>query len=47
MIPDYSGAILMCEQAKLSDTELVALCGNIVKSQRAEIDRMKAMLARK
>ena len=47
MIPHHSGAILMCEQAKLRDPELVALCGNIVRSQRDEIEQMKSILARK
>lgn len=47
MIPHHSGAILMCEQASLSDPELVALCGQIIRSQREEITRMEAMLARK
>lgn len=47
MIPHHSGAILMCEQAKLSDPEVKALCANIIRSQREEIASMKAMLARK
>ena len=46
MIPHHSGAILMCEQASLSDPELVTLCQDIIKSQREEIAQMKAMLAR-
>jgi uncharacterized protein (DUF305 family) len=46
MIPHHSGAILMCQQASLSDPEIVKLCGNIIKSQREEIDQMKAILAR-
>lgn len=44
MIPHHSGAILMCEQANLSDPELVQLCRGIIQSQRAEIEQMKAML---
>lgn len=47
MIPHHSGAILMCEQASLKDPELVALCGGIIQSQRAEIAQMKAMLERR
>ena len=47
MIPHHSGAILMCEQAKLRDPEVAALCVNIIKSQREEIATMKAMLARR
>ena len=46
MVPHHSGAILMCEQASLTDPELVALCGNIIKSQQDEIAQMKALLAR-
>ena len=47
MIPHHSGAILMCEQASIKDPELVKLCDGIIKSQRAEIDQMTAILARK
>jgi uncharacterized protein (DUF305 family) len=47
MIPHHSGAVLMCEQASLSDPEIVALCGQIIKSQREEIAQMEAMLARR
>ena len=46
MIPHHSGAILMCEQASLADPEIVALCSDIVRAQRAEIAKMKAILAR-
>ena len=47
MIPHHSGAILMCERATLTDPEIVALCGEIVRSQRAEIAKMKELLARR
>lgn len=46
MIPHHSGAILMCEKAKLSDPEVVALCGDIVRSQATEIAQMEAILQR-
>jgi len=46
MIPHHSGAILMCRQAGITDAELKALCGEIIKSQQQEIDQMKAILAR-
>ena len=46
MIPHHSGAILMCREARLSDPELVKLCGDIVKAQRAEIRQMEAIAAR-
>ncbi|HHA2975003.1 DUF305 domain-containing protein [Xanthomonas perforans] len=44
MIPHHAGAILMCEQAQLSDLELQRLCKDIVASQRAEIAQMKTLL---
>lgn len=46
MIPHHAGAILMCNQASISDGEIRKLCGKIVKSQQQEIDQMKAMLDR-
>ena len=47
MIPHHSGAILMCEQAKISDPEIKNLCGGIIRSQKAEIDQMKQILKRR
>ena len=47
MIPHHSGALLMCERAKLSDPGIVSLCGRIVQSQTEEIAQMKAILARR
>jgi hypothetical protein len=44
MIPHHAGAILMCEQANLQDPEIKELCKNILSSQQAEIDSMKAKL---
>lgn len=46
MIPHHSGAILMCQQASLSDAELKTLCGDIIKGQQQEIEQMKQILAR-
>jgi hypothetical protein len=46
MIPHHAGAILMCNQAPITDPQIRALCANIVKSQQVEIDEMKAMLNR-
>jgi hypothetical protein len=46
MIPHHAGAILMCGQSSLSDSEIQALCKNIKSSQQAEISQMKAILAR-
>ena len=45
MIPHHAGAILMCEQAPIQDAEIRALCKNILSSQQAEIDQMKAKLS--
>lgn len=46
MIPHHSGAILMCRQASLKDPELVALCAEISRGQRAEIEQMNAIQTR-
>jgi uncharacterized protein (DUF305 family) len=46
MIPHHSGAILMCREADLRDGEVKRLCGQIIESQRREIDEMKAILDR-
>lgn len=44
MIPHHAGAILMCEEAPLQDSEIRALCKEIISSQQREIDQMKAKL---
>lgn len=44
MIPHHSAAILMCEQASVENPEIKVLCDQIIKSQQAEIDQMKALL---
>lgn len=44
MIPHHAGAILMCEQAGITDPEIKKLCEEIVASQRREIEQMKTML---
>jgi uncharacterized protein (DUF305 family) len=46
MIPHHSGAILMCDKAKISDGELKNLCQQIIKGQQSEIDQMKKILDR-
>jgi hypothetical protein len=46
MIPHHSGAILMCQEASLTDPEIVELCRGIVQSQQAEIAKMEALLAK-
>ncbi len=45
MIPHHSGAVLMCEEASLSEPRLQALCRQIVESQLAEIAEMETLLA--
>lgn len=44
MIPHHSGAILMCQQASITDADIRRLCQGILSSQQAEIDQMKALL---
>ena len=44
MIPHHAGAILMCEQASISDADIRRLCQGIVSGQQAEIELMKAKL---
>lgn len=46
MIPHHSSAITMCEEANITDSELNALCENIVKAQQEEINQMNAILER-
>lgn len=46
MIPHHSGAILMCREADIADSELKALCQSISDGQRAEIEQMERIRAR-
>lgn len=46
MIPHHAGAILMCEEASLTDPELLELCRGIVAGQQEEIDFMRGKLDR-
>jgi uncharacterized protein (DUF305 family) len=45
MVPHHAGAILMCEQAKLTDPEIRELCQGIIAGQQQEIAQMRDMLA--
>lgn len=45
MVPHHSGAILMCEEASITDPDIQALCQNIIVSQRQEIVQMREILA--
>lgn len=44
MIPHHSRAILVCENAAITDPEIEELCGTIIKTQEEEIATMEAML---
>lgn len=44
MIPHHSRAILVCQEAALTDPEIERLCDQIVSSQQEEIDIMERIL---
>ncbi|MBY0316275.1 MAG: DUF305 domain-containing protein [Bdellovibrionales bacterium] len=46
MIPHHSGAILMCEEAKINDIEIKTLCANIIEGQKKEVEQMESILSR-
>jgi hypothetical protein len=46
MIPHHSGAILMCEEASITDEQVQDLCDRIIESQREEIAEMEEILER-
>ena len=46
MIPHHSGAILMCQEASISDPQVAKLCVEIIRSQRQEIEEMRGILQR-
>lgn len=46
MIPHHAGAILMCQEAAITDSTIKELCGNIIVSQQKEINLMKGLLQR-
>ncbi len=45
MIPHHASALLMCENAKLTDPEIKQLCESIVSGQQEQIDWMKEKLS--
>jgi uncharacterized protein (DUF305 family) len=47
MIPHHSRAIHMCQEAGLSDPQIMDLCGRIIEAQREEIAEMEAIIARR
>ena len=46
MIPHHSRAILVCQEADISDPEIVQLCDDIVEAQEEEIAQMQRILER-
>ena len=44
MIPHHSGAVLMCQEATITDPEIQTLCREIIDAQRREIAQMKTLL---
>ncbi len=46
MTRDHSRATLVCQEADITDPEILDLCDGIVKSQQEEIARMKEILRR-
>src|SRR5260370_3956265 len=46
MIPHHAGAILMCQQASLTQPEIKELCRTIIAGQQTEIAQMKELTVR-
>ncbi|CAN5850691.1 DUF305 domain-containing protein [soil metagenome] len=46
MIPHHSRAILLCEEASLTDSEIISPCDQIIQNQRQEIAQMEQILER-
>ncbi|MGE3962454.1 MAG: DUF305 domain-containing protein [Dehalococcoidia bacterium] len=46
MIPHHSRAVLVCQEANITDPEIADLCDGIIKTQLEEIAQMKAILER-
>lgn len=44
MIPHHAGAILVCEEASLTDPRIEELCRQIIESQEREIREMKVFM---
>ncbi len=44
MIPHHAAAILVCQQASLTDTRIQKLCTEIVQTQKEEIRIMKSLM---
>lgn len=46
MIPHHSRAILVCQEASITDPEIEQLCVEIIDAQQKEIAQMKEILER-
>lgn len=46
MIPHHSRAILVCEEAAITDAEIIELCGQIIQAQEEEIAQMERIIER-
>jgi uncharacterized protein (DUF305 family) len=46
MIPHHAAAILMCQEAPITEPAIKQLCRGIVESQTSEIKQMKELLAK-
>lgn len=46
MIPHHSSAITMCEEATITDPQIISLCDEIVRAQKTEIEEMERILER-
>lgn len=44
MIPHHAAAILVCQQASITDQRIEQLCGEIIESQEREIREIKALM---
>ena len=45
MIPHHSRAILVCQEADITDPEIIQLCDQIIRAQRSEIEQMQRIMA--
>jgi uncharacterized protein YacL len=45
MIPHHAGAILMCRESEITDSEIKQLCNEIISGQEKEIQQMKDKLS--
>lgn len=46
MIPHHSSAITMCQEADITDQEIMTLCDEIIEAQQEEINQMNRILER-